>query len=90
MDYRSNLELFIISSLTCTARNDIQWAGVQYILDSVIQELINDRNKRFIYVEMAFFHRWWQQQHDSLQHRVRGLVNEGQGHLKVDLIFDLG
>lgn len=60
------------------ARNDIQWAGVQYILDTVVQELLADRRKRFIYVEMAFFHRWWQQQHDSMQHTVRGLVNEGR------------
>ncbi|ESO84761.1 hypothetical protein LOTGIDRAFT_207233 [Lottia gigantea] len=59
-------------------KNDIQIAGVQYILDSVIPELINDPNKRFIYVEIAFFARWWREQSDSMRHAVKGLVNEGR------------
>ena len=32
-----------------------QEATVQYILDSVIPELEIDPNKKFVYVEMAFF-----------------------------------
>ena len=60
-------------------KNNIQNAGVQYILDSVIQQLRADKNKRFIYVEVAFFARWWNQQHDSMRHVVKGLVNEGNG-----------
>lgn len=59
-------------------KNDIQNAGVQYILDSVIQQLLADKNKRFIYVEVAFFARWWRQQHDSMRHTVKGLVNQGR------------
>lgn len=59
------------------ARNDIQNAGVQYVLDSVIPELVNDPNKRFIYVEIAFFARWWNEQEDSMRHIVKGLVNSG-------------
>merc|ERR1719242_1685667 len=34
---------------------DITDVGVQYILDSVIPELMKDPSKRFIYVEVAFF-----------------------------------
>ncbi|XP_033744911.1 lysosomal alpha-mannosidase-like [Pecten maximus] len=59
-------------------KSDIQRAGVQYILDGVIQELLNDPNKRFIYVEVAFFARWWRQQSDSMRHIVKGLVNQGR------------
>jgi len=60
------------------ARNDIQQAGVQYILDTVFDELQKDDTRRFIYVEVAFFSRWWQDQHDFTRHRVKALVNAGQ------------
>ena len=59
------------------ANNTLQWAQVQYILDSVVSELRLDPNKRFIYVEVAFFARWWRQQSKDTQHEVRLLVNEG-------------
>ncbi|BES87685.1 lysosomal alpha-mannosidase [Nesidiocoris tenuis] len=60
------------------SKNHIQDAGVQYILDSVIQELSHDRKKRFIYVETAFFWKWWQEQDDAMRHLVKKLVNRGQ------------
>lgn len=60
------------------SRNDIQHAGVQYILDSVIPELLSDPTKRFIYVEMAFFARWWREQDNTMKENVRKLVNEGR------------
>lgn len=63
--------------LTSVARNDIQHAGVQYILDSVIPELLSDPTKRFIYVEMAFFARWWREQDNIMKENVKKLVNEG-------------
>ena len=55
-----------------------QEATVQYILDTVIPELQSDPTKRFVYVEMAFFWRWWNQQTDTLKESVRELVNEGR------------
>ncbi|CAF2951488.1 unnamed protein product [Rotaria sp. Silwood2] len=58
-------------------RNDIQHAAVQYILDSVIQALLENADRRFIYVEIAFFWRWWRQQTEDMQNTVRKLVNEG-------------
>ncbi|XP_053319845.1 lysosomal alpha-mannosidase [Spea bombifrons] len=60
------------------ARNDIQHAGVQYILDSVIPQLLSDKRKRFIYVETAFFWRWWEQQTEALRRDVTDLVQEGR------------
>lgn len=59
------------------ARNDIQHAGVQYILDSVVDQLLKNPDRRFIYVETAFFYRWWKQQSSAMQQTVRQLVNEG-------------
>ncbi len=58
-------------------RNDIQHAGVQYILDTVMPELVKDPTKRFIYVEIAFFERWWNEQTDNMKALVKQLVNEG-------------
>lgn len=60
------------------SRNRIQKAGVQYILDSVVQSLLLDPEKRFIYVESAFFFKWWKEQKPELQEQVRQLVNEGR------------
>lgn len=59
-------------------KNSIQTAGVQYILDSVIPELLQDPSKRFIYVEVAFFARWWNEQDATMHQNVRNLVNEGR------------
>ncbi|XP_051940570.1 lysosomal alpha-mannosidase [Hippocampus zosterae] len=59
-------------------RNDIQHAGVQYILDSVVEELRKNPNRRFIYVETAFFYRWWRRQSSDMQRTVKQLVNQGR------------
>lgn len=59
-------------------RMEIQRAGVQYILDSVIDQLQADPAKRFIYVEIAFFYRWWKQQTEAVKKVVSQLVNEGR------------
>ena len=58
------------------SNNSIQHAGVQYILDSVIPQLIADPKKRFIYVEIAFFERWWNEQSDAMRAEVKKLVQE--------------
>ncbi len=39
--------------------NSIQKAGVQYILDSVTAALAENPDRKFIYVEIAFFQRWF-------------------------------
>jgi lysosomal alpha-mannosidase len=60
------------------ARNDIRHAGIQYILDSVVLALDENTDRRFIYVEIAFFWRWWNQQTDEMRDKVRQFVNEGK------------
>jgi lysosomal alpha-mannosidase len=60
------------------AHNDLQHAGVQYIIDTVIDKLHDNPTHRFIYVEMAYMSRWWQEQDDVKRHLVKELVNEGR------------
>lgn len=60
------------------SKNSIQRAGVQYVLDSVIQALKDDPKKKFIYVESAFFFRWWDNQSDDMKTLVKSLVSQGQ------------
>ncbi|XP_037040043.1 lysosomal alpha-mannosidase isoform X1 [Bradysia coprophila] len=60
------------------SKTTIQKAGVQYILDSVVQQLISDPEKRFIYVESAFFFKWWHEQTDAMKSQVNQLVQEGR------------
>lgn len=60
------------------SRNDIQNAGVQYILDSVVSALQKDPTRKFIYVESAFFFRWWNEQTQQMKDDVKQLVDSGQ------------
>ncbi|XP_076940855.1 alpha-mannosidase At3g26720-like [Bidens hawaiensis] len=60
------------------ANNSIRGACVQNVLDSVISALLDDKNRKFIYVEIAFFQRWWNQQSEVLKTKVKELVNNGQ------------
>ena len=49
---------------------------MQYILDTVVDELSKDPAKRFVYVEIAYFWRWWNEQSDETKQLVRTLVDE--------------
>ena len=60
------------------AKNWVQRAGVQYIIDSVIKELALDPKKRYIQVETAFFWRYWVQQDDETKAMIKQMVNEGR------------
>ncbi|UJR06766.1 hypothetical protein I4U23_011053 [Adineta vaga] len=60
------------------ARNNIQRGGVQYVLDSVIEALVKNPERRFIYVEIAFFWRWWNEQSNDTRNIVKELVNDGR------------
>nr|XP_017193536.2 lysosomal alpha-mannosidase [Oryctolagus cuniculus] len=59
-------------------RNELHHGAVQYILDSVISALRAEPSRRFVYVEMAFFSRWWHQQTNATQQAVRELVRQGR------------
>ncbi len=71
LNSKAEAKLFWITS-------SVAGASVQYILDSVIPQLLRDPTKRFIYVEMAYFFRWWEEQGEEMRAAVRHLVNEGR------------
>ncbi|XP_058102936.1 alpha-mannosidase At3g26720-like [Magnolia sinica] len=60
------------------SNNSIQVACVQNVLESVVSALLADKNRKFIYAEIAFFQRWWRQQSDAVKSIVKDLVSSGQ------------
>ncbi|XVF08603.1 hypothetical protein REPUB_Repub07fG0017200 [Reevesia pubescens] len=60
------------------SNNSIQGACVQNVLDSLVPALLADKNRKFIYVEQAFFQRWWRDQSEIVQETVKKLINSGQ------------
>jgi lysosomal alpha-mannosidase len=70
----SFIHMIIIDLL---AHNDIANRGVQYILDSVVEALLDNPDRRYIYVEIAYFWRWWNEQSDDMRNTVKQPVNEG-------------
>ncbi|CAG2165196.1 unnamed protein product, partial [Oppiella nova] len=48
------------------------------IITNVVKELEKNGDRRFTYVEMYFFHRWWSGQTDERRDVVRKLVAEGR------------
>ncbi|GJP55162.1 hypothetical protein CLOM_g14142 [Closterium sp. NIES-68] len=51
---------------------------VQYIIETVIDQLSDNPDRKFIQVEQAFFYRWWQRQQEPMRGKVRKLVASGQ------------
>lgn len=71
------IEIFFCDNVlfnNMAANSSIQHAAVQYILDTVIEQLLVDKDRTFIYVEMAFFTRWWNQQSDTTKEIVREVI----------------
>lgn len=60
------------------SNNSIQGACVQNVLDSLVPALLADENRKFIYVEQAFFQRWWRDQSETIQLTVKQLVSQGR------------
>ncbi|KAM1810189.1 hypothetical protein ACFX12_026980 [Malus domestica] len=60
------------------SNNSIQGACVENTLDSVVESLVRDPNRKFVFAEMAFFQRWWLTQSPEIQALVRKLVDAGQ------------
>jgi alpha-mannosidase len=51
---------------------------VYYIVDTVVDQLLRDPNRKFMFVEIAFFARWWDEQPESRREQARQLVAEGR------------
>jgi alpha-mannosidase len=52
--------------------------NVYYIIDTVIMALEEDPNRKFIYVEVGFFAKWWDQQSQKKKEKTKKLVANGQ------------
>jgi hypothetical protein len=52
--------------------------GVEAILDTVVQQLLDKPNRTFVYADLAFFIKWWQELHEDTKAVVRGLVQQGR------------
>jgi hypothetical protein len=65
------------------------YLDVQYILDSIVLVLDENPDRRFIYVEVGFFWRWWMQQTDTIRQKVREFVNDGAkiSHIIFEVFF---
>ncbi|CAB9518020.1 Lysosomal alpha-mannosidase [Seminavis robusta] len=56
----------------------IQDACVEDILDSVVEALLENPYRTFVYVEIKFFSMWWEHQTDTVKESVRQLVANQQ------------
>lgn len=52
--------------------------GIREIITSVVNNLMQNENRKFIYVESAFFSMWWEEQTELTREYVRRLVNDGK------------
>ena len=50
----------------------------QWIFDTMIPILKLNKNRKFSYVEMAFFERWWNEQSDYTKNTVLELIDNNQ------------
>ena len=51
---------------------------MQYILDSVIASLQKNPDRTFVFGEVSYFSRWWDEQDPDTKRLVRHLVKRGQ------------
>ncbi|RWS28463.1 lysosomal alpha-mannosidase-like protein [Leptotrombidium deliense] len=58
--------------------DDYYFRYVRDIIDSVVKNLYEFPNRKFIFVETSFFSRWWNEQNDVTKNRVYWLVQTGQ------------
>jgi hypothetical protein len=50
--------------------------GVEAILDTVVSSLVDNPDRTFVYADLAFFVKWWQELHEDSKAVVRRLVQE--------------
>ena len=60
------------------SNSSLQHASVTNLITATIAALKRVPERKFIYVEQAFFQRWWRQQNDAMKADVKALVKNGQ------------
>uniref|UniRef100_A0A8R1E2Y7 Alpha-mannosidase n=1 Tax=Caenorhabditis japonica TaxID=281687 RepID=A0A8R1E2Y7_CAEJA len=61
-----------------TAKPELVPVGVQYIYNTVIDELLKNPNRRFSFAETGFLWRWYTSNSDYDRHQLQKLVKTGQ------------
>ena len=73
--------------LVCHSHDDVGWQitvdeyytrEVRFILNTVTASLAANPQRKFMYVEQAFFQRWWREQNDTGRQLAQRLVAAGQ------------
>ncbi|WIA23312.1 hypothetical protein OEZ85_000079 [Tetradesmus obliquus] len=52
--------------------------GVEAILETVVSSLVDNPDRTFVYADLAFFVKWWQELHEDTKAVVRQLVQQGR------------
>jgi len=60
------------------SNSSIYDAGVQYILTTVVESLLKNEERNFVYVEMYYFQKWYNEQTEKVKKSVKSLVRSGQ------------
>ena len=60
------------------SNTSLQEASVHDLITATMAALKRVPERKFVYVEQAFFQRWWRQQDDAMQALVRSFVASGQ------------
>ena len=60
------------------SNSSLQQANVNQLITAVVAALKRVPERRFVYVEQAFFQRWWRQQNEAMKAEVRALVKGKQ------------
>jgi len=77
------LEVFVLPH----SHDDVGWivtleqyysSEVQYIYDTVIQNLKNDATRKFIFVEVGYLQRWWRDASEQSRNDLKDLYRKGQ------------
>lgn len=59
-------------------RDDHNEIGIQYIIQSILGELTIDPEKRFSWVEVGYFYRYWIEQESSMRDVAHKLIKDGK------------
>lgn len=60
------------------SNSSIYRASVNYIFNSVVDELRKDRERKFTFCEISFFSRWWHEQDEIMKTSIREMIKSGQ------------